>query len=99
MQRAVALAIIQVYSRNLTAHPTDPRKTRPLFFFIDEPEICLHPKAQQQLLTALVEISKSRQIFIATHSPYLLCQFNSANHDLLLFNRDGNGVNVTPAKS
>lgn len=99
MQRAVALAIIQVYAKTLTTHPTDPAKTKPLFFFIDEPEICLHPKAQHQLLDALIDIAKVRQIFISTHSPYLLKRFNSGQHDLFVFNRVGDSVTTIPAKA
>jgi len=99
MQRAVALAIIQVYAQSLTIHPSDPKKTRPLFLFIDEPEICLHPRAQYQLLDALVEISKVRQIFVSTHSPYLLKQFKPSIHDLIIFNKEGNLINATPASS
>jgi predicted ATPase len=95
MQRAIALAIIQVYSQSLAAHPEDPTKSRPLFFFIDEPEICLHPKAQHQLLDALIEIAKVRQIFISTHSPYLLKKFNPAVHSLFIFSKDGGDVKVT----
>ncbi len=99
MQRAVALAIIQVYARSLTIHPTDSEKSKPLFFFIDEPEICLHPKAQHQLLDALIEIAKNRQIFVSTHSPYLLRKFNSASHDLLVFNKAADNITVTPASA
>ncbi|KKP86617.1 MAG: hypothetical protein UR89_C0018G0012, partial [Candidatus Roizmanbacteria bacterium GW2011_GWA2_35_8] len=32
----------------------------------------LHPQAQKKLSNALVEISKSRQVFITTHSPYFI---------------------------
>lgn len=97
MQRAVALAMIQVYSQNIVAHPDNAEKTKPLFFFIDEPEICLHPKAQHQLINALASISKLRQIFISTHSPYLLKSFESASHRLLMFKKKGESVEVTPA--
>jgi ABC-type multidrug transport system ATPase subunit len=96
MQRAVALAIIQVYAQSVAVHPDDPKKSRPLFFFIDEPEICLHPKAQYQLLDALIEIAKVRQIFISTHSPYFLKRFSAKNHKLLVFARNGTDVKVTP---
>ena len=95
MQRAVSLAMIQVYAQNLVAHTSIPEKSKPLFFFIDEPEICLHPRAQKQLLNALIEISKVQQIYIATHSPYLLRSFDSTKHDLLLFRRVDKAAEVT----
>lgn len=88
MQRSIAIAILQVYAQIITTHPVDPLKMKPLFFFIDEPEISLHPKAQTQLLDALMEISKSQQVFITTHSPFLLKQYNQLSHDLFVFNKD-----------
>ena len=97
MQRAIALAMIQVYAKRLTAHPTDSTKVKPLFFFIDEPEICLHPKAQKQLIEALAAISSVRQIFITTHSPYLLKSFSPDKHDLFVFERGGSSIAVVPS--
>lgn len=88
MQRGMSLAIMQVYAQNLITHAEDPSKLKPLFFFIDEPEISLHPQAQSQLLRALIDISKSQQIFITTHSPFLLKQYDSSIHDLFVFNKN-----------
>ena len=95
MQRAVALAMIQVYARHLAKHPTDLDKIKPIFFFIDEPEICLHPRAQKQLVDALVAVSEKQQIFIATHSPYLLRSFIAPKHNFFIFERDTDNVKVT----
>lgn len=96
MQRALALSIIQVYAQILTQHPADADSTKPLFLFIDEPEICLHPKAQKQLLEALEVISRVNQIFITTHSPYLLKTYNKDSHELVVFTKpSGNVVTVT----
>jgi putative ATP-dependent endonuclease of OLD family len=75
MQRAFALSVIKVYADFLTKHETDASISKPIFFFIDEPEISLHPKAQAILLNALKEIAKHQQIFVTTHSPYLLKEF------------------------
>jgi len=97
MQRAIALAMIQVYAQGLITHPSDPNKTKPLFFFIDEPEICLHPKAQKQLVEALQTISEVQQIFITSHSPYLLKTFDSNIHDLFVFKRENKNIEVTPS--
>lgn len=99
MQRAVALAAIQVYAKNLIMHPENPEKTKPLFFFIDEPENCLHPIAQKKLIDALVTISSSRQIFVSTHSPFILKQFNSENHDLMIFERESGNVKITNSEA
>jgi len=43
---------------------------------IDEPESNLHPEYIDKLSTFLVELSKKRRIFIATHSDYLLQSLN-----------------------
>jgi len=97
MQRALALSLIQVYAETLTKHPEDPEKTKPLFLFIDEPETFLHPKAQQQLLKALEIISNIRQVFICTHSPYLLKSFDSTKHSLNIFSKDSSAIKISPS--
>src|SRR6185369_16017060 len=39
---------------------------------IDEPELSLHPALQRRLANIIFEYAASRQIVIATHSPYLI---------------------------
>ena len=39
---------------------------------IDEPELSLHPSLQKKVLKLLLEESRSKQIIIMTHSPYLV---------------------------
>lgn len=39
---------------------------------IDEPELSLHPALQRKLAALLVEYSATRQIILATHSPYFV---------------------------
>lgn len=72
MQRSVALALLQVYAEKLSENKDNNKVLKPVYLFIDEPEVCLHPQAQKKLLSALLEISKSRQVFISTHSPYFI---------------------------
>ncbi len=43
-----------------------------LILMIDEPELHLHPKLQQDLVTMLLEFSKDSQIIITSHSPLLV---------------------------
>lgn len=90
MQRAVALALLQVYAEELTKHPDDSNLKKPFFLFIDEPEICLHPKAQERLMNALLEISRTKQVFITTHSPYFLSSAHLKGIGLHLFRNEGN---------
>lgn len=69
MQRALMLAIIKTHA--------DFRRQDALgkafIFFIDEAELHLHPSAQRQLKSVLVELSQSvDQVFINTHSSVLI---------------------------
>lgn len=45
-----------------------------MIILIDEPEMHLHPKLQEELVALLLKFSKSTQIFISTHSPLLVKQ-------------------------
>ncbi|MFC3928383.1 ATP-dependent nuclease [Streptococcus caprae] len=85
MQRALALSLIQVYA-DIDQPSASDMKT-PLFFFIDEPETFLHPQAQDKLLNSLEKISLNSQIFITTHSPYLLRNYDKLKHKLFIFSR------------
>lgn len=80
MQRALSLSIIQLYAKlNNVAKPT--------IFLIDEPETYLHPKAQDKLLQSLSELSEKSQIFVTTHSPYLLTNFDSSKDNLTILSK------------
>jgi len=96
MQRALALALIQVYA-NITSS-FDNGISKPILFFIDEPETFLHPQAQNKLLDALEKISKKSQIFIITHSPYLLKKYKRETHSMHIFSKDLGLNNVVPGK-
>ena len=86
MQRAVTLALIQVYSN--MQHKT--KEHAPLTLLLDEPETWLHPRAQIQLGEALAKISEDEQLFLITHSPYMLRSYRPAQHKLLIFSRENN---------
>jgi len=94
MQRAVALAMVQVYADILRQQP-GAELQKPLFLFIDEPEICLHPKAQEKLFTALLELSRNNQIFIATHSPYFLSTKHVGNINLFICRSGADGPEIS----
>src|SRR5690606_30726868 len=42
-----------------------------VIYLIDEPELHLHPKAQDKLMELLLNESKDKQIILSTHSPYI----------------------------
>lgn len=56
---------------------------------IEEPEIHLYPKAQRELLKFLKEESKSKTIFITTHSPIFASGTEVENLRLVTKNEDG----------
>ena len=89
MQRALALSLIQVY-----ASVNNEDSEKPIFFFIDEPETFLHPMAQNRLLEAFENLSDRSQLFITTHSPYLLKKFKKDTHKLMIYGKDEGGNNI-----
>lgn len=91
MQRALALTLIQIYSQ---IGDESREITKPILFFIDEPETFLHPSAQDKLLQSLNQLSNNHQIFITTHSPYLLKNFNSSTNRLSIFSRNEHAINI-----
>ena len=90
MQRAVTLALIQVYSN--MQHKT--KELAPLTLLLDEPETWLHPRAQIQLGKALAKISEDEQLFLITHSPYMLRSYRPAQHKLLILSREDDGPSI-----
>lgn len=87
MQRALALSLIQLYAK--ITNKSEGVIEKPIIFLIDEPETFLHPKAQNKLMEAFNELSRKSQIFITTHSPYLLKLFDKNWHQLSVFYKDG----------
>lgn len=95
LQRALALAIIQVYSKVST-------KDEHTQFLIDEPEIYLHPKAQDKLIDSLVNLSKNgNQVFITTHSPYILRHYREDKDSIIIISlkKESNQKEITFADS
>jgi putative ATP-dependent endonuclease of OLD family len=86
MQRALALSLIQVYA-DITSNGKEDI-SKPIMFFIDEPETFLHPQAQNRLLDSLEKISSQSQVFIVTHSPYLLKKYKKDTHSLNVFSKN-----------
>lgn len=68
LQRAIMIALIQVYAKTLNTGVSK----KPFFLFIDEPELYLNPQAQKTLLDSLRRISADEQVLLVTHSPYFI---------------------------
>lgn len=66
-------------------------------YLFDEPELHLHPKAQRKLVELLVKEAMHRQIFISTHSPYVIkdCMAPAARKIVLVRNGATVGVEDT----
>ena len=68
-------------------------------YLIDEPELHLHPKAQESLLEILLLESKDKQIFLSTHSPYLFKNCLSYKTHLYIFGRnEQNEIDISNAR-
>ncbi|CYU25715.1 AAA family ATPase [Streptococcus suis] len=96
MQRALALSLIQVYAGILENE--EGILSKPIMFFIDEPETFLHPKAQDKLIDSLNKISEKYQVFITTHSPYLLKKFDTRTQQINIFSKKDDGVSSVSDK-
>lgn len=96
MQRAVALSLLQVYA-DITSNVANAAVSKPFYFFIDEPELCLHPTGQKKLLDALMIISKTKQVFVTTHSPFMLSSPHLKNTGLFIFKKTNNNNYITKA--
>jgi predicted ATP-binding protein involved in virulence len=48
----------------------------PLILLFDEPELHLHPKWQRQLILSAQQLFPNSQMFIATHSPFIISSVN-----------------------
>jgi putative ATP-dependent endonuclease of the OLD family len=80
-KRAITFSILRAYvqlsqDKDWRKDPDDQKPTRERFIFLfEEPELYLHPKAQNILFEALSLIAQRHQTIVTTHSPL----FFSAN--------------------
>src|SRR5690606_15639379 len=59
-----------------------------VIYLIDEPELHLHPKAQDKLMELLLNESKDKQIILSTHSPYIFKNCLNKNVGFIILKRD-----------
>ena len=83
LQRMVAFSLLCVWAETQSSNK-NLIKTKPYAFILDEPEVCMNPRAQESLLKALLQISKDHQVFVSTHSPLFLHDSKINNVNLLL---------------
>lgn len=68
----------------------EKNKGNNIIYLIEEPETYLHPSAQEDLLTALRDLSDDNQIIITTHSPIFAGATDQSA--ILLCRKDGQSV-------
>lgn len=71
-----------------------------IVYLLDEPELHLHPKAQEKLVDLMMDESKDKQIIVSTHSPYLIkgCMQPTVNK-LILRRNDQDEIEVDDVNS
>lgn len=75
---------------------TDRPLDQPAILFLDEPETHLHPAWQRQVIPALQSLLPNAQIFVATHSPFVVSSVNQGWIYVLKAQKDGRVVIRTP---
>ena len=82
----------QLFLRTLSIKMLEPEDS---IILIDEPELSLHPKWQQQIIKVYQNIGKNNQIIVATHSPHILGSVPSKNIIILSKNEENKIVPIT----
>lgn len=68
----LSIALRLASPETATENPFDQR----FFLILDEPETHLHPSWQRKLIPAIQELFPNAQMFIATHSPFIISSVN-----------------------
>lgn len=76
----------QLFLRTLAIKMLEPENS---IILIDEPEISLHPKWQQNIIKVYEKIGKNNQIIVATHSPHILGSVPKEN--IIILSKDDKG--------
>ena len=71
-QRALYLALLRALAEELREDTRQNNVHRPFLLLFEEPEAFLHPTLQREMGGVLESISRSNQVVIATHSPFLV---------------------------
>jgi predicted ATP-dependent endonuclease of OLD family len=79
-QRSTMLSMIQVLSK---IHLSSTENN--IILCIDEPELNLHPIAQEKLGIALSKLSENIQVIVSTHSPFMLKSFKKKSDAVYVF--------------
>ena len=72
------------------ANPDLPLLHQPLILFLDEIDIHLHPKWQRRVLPVVQKLFPNAQIFVSTHSPFVV----GSVRDAWVYNLDKKGKEI-----
>jgi predicted ATP-dependent endonuclease of OLD family len=71
LQRCLYLSLLRALAKRIREGLQTEVK-RPIIILFEEPELFLHPSAQEQMRDALHEVSNRNQVILATHSPSMV---------------------------
>ncbi|MFJ8745846.1 ATP-dependent nuclease [Embleya sp. NPDC127516] len=70
LRRSITFAMLRAYAElSVSKSPEKTHVSRPCLLLFEEPEVFLHPRAQQQLFDALKVFSDFNDVLVTTHSP------------------------------
>ncbi|MCG0275994.1 MAG: AAA family ATPase [Thermosediminibacteraceae bacterium] len=84
-QSCVVMAIFDVYAEQARS---EGKKIKNLYFLIEEPENHLHPELQRAMAWRLRQLSEEYQVFVSTHSPFILDRSLGAPCYMVSFNSE-----------
>lgn len=76
----------------------DKKSIEGAYVLVDEPEISLHPKWQINILPFIKNLFmdecgvQTSQIFVTTHSPFIIHNYNRSNDKVIILQKDNNGI-------
>lgn len=70
--------VLMRMDRLMWANPDQPLLHQPLILFLDEIDIHLHPKWQRRVLPVVQKLFPNAQIFVSTHSPFVVGSVSDA---------------------
>jgi AAA15 family ATPase/GTPase len=87
----------QMFLALICQHKLSLQSGKKLILLIDEVELNLHPRLQRSLVDLLLEISKTTQIILSSHSPELLKDLQkNSHHKTNALVRSGDTVTINP---
>ncbi len=96
--RAIIGWLVACVAKIESFHPAEENPLDlPVVLIVDEPESHLHPAWQRKLMPALQHLLPKAQIFVATHSPFVISSVNHGFYYVLRADDEG-VVTVDPAK-